>query len=91
MSRKTKNQLCFDCSKIYWSLPGNVTGCYCVYIIQCDYQLYSAVFMQNVIAIVENNWRTGDWNAVGEGYYPLLPYWWHFTRCRSLAVLHTTR
>jgi len=24
-----------------------------------------AVFMQNVIAIVENNWRTGDWNAVG--------------------------
>jgi len=47
--------------------------------------------MQNVIAIVENNWRTGDWNAVGEGYYPLLPYWWHFTRCRSLAVLHTTR
>jgi len=24
-----------------------------------------AVFMQNIIAIVEKNWRDGDWNAVG--------------------------
>jgi len=25
-----------------------------------------AIFMQNVIALIENNWQTGDWNAVGE-------------------------
>ncbi|HHV72493.1 MAG TPA: ABC transporter ATP-binding protein [Clostridia bacterium] len=24
-----------------------------------------AIFMQNVIALVEKNWQTGDWNAVG--------------------------
>ena len=41
-----------------------------------------AIFMQNVIAVVEQSWRTGDWPLWEDRFSIWYQFWLYFMCCR---------